>query len=356
MLPSKKGSKMEKIVNVGMIGSGFMGRTHSETTSKYIANAKPVAIAGGTRAPRLAQEYGVSVEKNPEALVKRKDVDAVFINTPHASHAEYTILAAENGKHVFVEKPMATTLKDCDAMIKACEKAGVNLMVGYFQRFRKSNALAKKAIDEGKIGRVFMVRETHLSVNGIKSLPKWQCLQENLGTLIGYGCHSIDKILWWIDGWNMVESVFASCGTFRENTPIETSSMVIIKFRNDVTASIWSVYECPPPGYPASGFRAWVMGMNGLLDVDGYGEIRLGTGDSWETLYVQPKVDWSTPNAMLSKTRLEAYADCGQEFIDSIIQERKPSIPGEQGRLTTEIALAAYKSSKTGQAIKLPLK
>ena len=174
-----------KVVRVGMIGCGFMGRTQSEVVSKYLSNAELVAVAGGSRASSLAGDYGV-VEETVDSLLRREDIDAVFVNTPHSSHAKYTILAAEEGKHVFVEKPMATTVEDCDEMINVCRKAGANLMVNYTQRYRTCNATAKRLIDEGRIGRILMIQKIHLLAEGINLTPKWQSSPENVGTLIGH--------------------------------------------------------------------------------------------------------------------------------------------------------------------------
>jgi len=342
-----------KVVRVGMIGCGFQGRTHSEVITKYVPNAELVAVAGGSRAPSLAREYGVIAEKSVDLLLSRDDIDAVFINTPHSSHAEYTVLAAESGKHVYVEKPMATTVEDCDRMINACRRAGVKLMVGYTQRYRSCNAIAKRLIDEGEIGRILMIQKVHLLADGIKLTPKWQSLPENVGTLIGHGIHSIDMILWWINGWGKLKSIFAKSGAFRIKSDVELSSMILMTFKNDVAATLWCSYECPPPGFPASNFRAYIMGDKGLLDVDGYGKLQLGINDKWETVYVQPKIDWSSPEGMLSKVRLESFTKCDQEFINSIVEDREPAAPGEQGREGVKIALLAYESSRLGKTLTL---
>src|SRR5262249_34469644 len=134
-------------VRIGMIGSGFMGLTYSEAISRHLQGAKLVGVAGGSRAPQLATEYGVSAEKSVAALLARKDVDAVVIATPDQYHREQTVHAAAAGKHVLVEKPMAPTVADCDAMSAACEKAGVNLAVVKTERYRKITQHAKQYID-----------------------------------------------------------------------------------------------------------------------------------------------------------------------------------------------------------------
>lgn len=338
---------------VGIIGSGYMGRTHAEAMKKYVTGVRLVAVAGGSRAPLLAKDYNIEAEQSVEALVKKRDVDSVVIATPHSVHVEQTVLAAENGKHVFVEKPMATTLEGCDRMIQACRKAGVNLMVGHFQRYRKVNSLAKNLIDEGKIGGIMIIRETMISPNGIRRLPPWQRKPENVGTLIGYGIHAIDRVLWWVG--ERVRTIFACCGAYREEVPVEVSSLLLMVFKNGVTATLLSCYECPPPGFPKSLLRAQVIREKGLLDVDAYGKLQLGVGNSWKLVYEQPRADFRHPKAMFSPVRMEAYGLCDQEFVNSIVEARAPTIPGEQGKDSVEVATAAYRSSKLNRAVNLPL-
>ena len=119
----------------GILGSGFMGRTHAEAI-RHIDDAELVAVAGGSRAPQLAADYGVALCATDEELIARDDVDAVIIATPQFAHAHQALAAAERGKHLFIEKPMTTTVADADAIIDACARRGLALSVGYQQRYR----------------------------------------------------------------------------------------------------------------------------------------------------------------------------------------------------------------------------
>ncbi len=123
-------------LGLAILGSGYMGRTYAECISKYNTRARLAAVAGGSRAPGLAADYGVAYEPTYAGLLARPDVDAVLVATPHADHRNQVIAAAEAGKHVLVEKPMATSVADCDAMIAACRSAGVVLEVIQTLRFR----------------------------------------------------------------------------------------------------------------------------------------------------------------------------------------------------------------------------
>src|SRR5215470_15796369 len=99
---------MDDEIGVGLIGSGYMGRTYAECVARYNSGAHLVAVAGGTRASGLAADYAVDAEPSIDQLLARDDVFAVIITSPQSAHCEQTRLAAQHGKHVLVEKPMAT--------------------------------------------------------------------------------------------------------------------------------------------------------------------------------------------------------------------------------------------------------
>ena len=98
-----------KTLGVGLIGSGFMGRTNAETVKRYLEGARLVAVTGGSRAASLAQEYGAEAEPDLDAFLARPDIDVVIISTPHAAHSKQAVAAAKAGKHILIDKPMATT-------------------------------------------------------------------------------------------------------------------------------------------------------------------------------------------------------------------------------------------------------
>ena len=106
-------------VAFGILGTGFMARTYAEALKSHVPSGRLVAVALGSRAPSLAADYGVAVEPSAEALLARDDIQAVIIATPHRTHLPLTQAAAAAGKHVYIEKPMAVTLADCDAIALA---------------------------------------------------------------------------------------------------------------------------------------------------------------------------------------------------------------------------------------------
>lgn len=337
------------LVRVGIIGSGFMGRTNAEATTKYLKGAKLMAITGGHRAPELASQYGVASEPTVEALIARKDIDAVMISTPHAAHAAQAIAAAQSGKHVLLDKPMATSVEDCDRILAATKQAGVKLMIMYGQRFRICNIEARRLVQEGAIGAVRMIQEQQLASGGLAALPPWQSRPENVGVFVGHAVHNIDRIRW-ITGAE-VASVSAQVQRDPANGN-EVSTMALLSLTNGAMATLWTSWAVNAPLFPKSASNAWIVGENGNIELDAYGQVRLGKQGQWSVVAEQEPIDWIGQGAM-SPVRMKAYQAQHQEFINSILENRTPSVTGEDGRAAVEVAVAAYRSAAEGRTIQL---
>jgi predicted dehydrogenase len=338
-----------KTVRVGLIGSGFMGRTSAETVSRYLQNAKLVAIAGGSRAGALAADYSVDTEPSVEALLRREDIDAVMISTPHAAHVAEAVAAARAGKHILLDKPMATTVADCDRILEAVRSAGVNLMIMFGQRFRICNMEARRLVRQGEIGEVRMIQEQILATGGLGSLPAWQSAPENCGIFVGHAVHNIDRVRWIIGA--EVASVTA-CVQRDLASGNEVSTMALLSLTSGAMATVWASWDVASPAFPRSASSALIAGETGNIDLDAYGELRLGKDSHWTVVARQEPIDWAG-EAVLSPVRMNSYRMQHQEFIDSILEHRPPSVTGEDGRAAVEVAVAAYRSAAENRTIHL---
>ncbi|HEY0307551.1 MAG TPA: Gfo/Idh/MocA family oxidoreductase [Acidobacteriaceae bacterium] len=338
-----------RVIRLGIIGSGFMGRTNAEVATRYLKNAKLVAIAGGSRAGALAAEFGVASEPSVEALLQRSDIDAVLISTPHAAHAQEALAAANAGKHLLIDKPMATSVEDCDRILAVTRARGLKVMIMFGQRFRVCNMEARRLVQEGAIGEVRMIQEQILATGGLESLSPWQSLPENYGIFLGHAVHNIDRIRW-ITG---AEVASITAHVHRdEKSGNEVSTMALLSLTNGAMATIWASWEIAAPLFPRGASGALLSGDAGNLDLDAYGELRLGTENRWTVVAKQEPIDW-IGEGMLSPVRMKAYQMQHQEFIDSILEDREPSVTGEDGRAAVEVALAAYQSAAEGRTIHL---
>ena len=164
------------LVRVGLVGIGSWSGVIADATQRS-KKVKLVTCFSRTPEKRMeySKRYGIDQEKSYEDLLKRKDIDGVLLVTPNAVHAEQTVLAAQYGKHVFVDKPIANTLDDGRKMVEACQKAGVVLQVGHHMRRLAGYRKIKELIDKGAIGKPVMA-EANFSHNlGFQLTPeKWR--------------------------------------------------------------------------------------------------------------------------------------------------------------------------------------
>jgi myo-inositol 2-dehydrogenase/D-chiro-inositol 1-dehydrogenase/scyllo-inositol 2-dehydrogenase (NAD+) len=338
----------------GLVGAGAMGEIYAKSLAGEVSGARLVAVTGGRRAAPLAARHGVDHAPDLDALLARSDVDAVALTSPTQLHRAQTVAAAAARKHVFTEKPMAVTLDDCDAMISACRSAGVVLSVNTVTRFRRGIRLAKQLVDEGRIGRIRMVRHTYGFIEGDYTGGKQWIAQPGAGSpFLDQGSHCNDVIRWFVG--SDATSAYAHYASYTAGEPADQSAMVTYTFANGVMAQLWASYELPSPGF---GPRGWSIeylfaGSEGIIDVEYYGALRFGRDGQWETLYEHPKVDIAADP--LDPNRTYPYTDQLQDFVDAISAGRSPLVTGEDGRAGIEMAIAADRSAASGERVRLPL-
>lgn len=336
-------------LRIALLGSGYMGRTYAECISKHNRRAQLVAVSGGTRAPGLAAEYGVDYVESYDTLIARPDVDAVLIATPHINHRDQVIQAAQHGKHVLVEKPMATSVTDCTQMIDACRQAGVRLEVIQTLRFRGVPARAKQLIDSGAIGKVWMIRGQSLVRTYIIDKSSWAAQPENGGAFLDMGVHNFDIMRFWTG--SEVRQVFSQVTTYSGVDAPGMSAMTQLVMANGVAVQQWMSFEIPTRHMTESQHRYHIVGEEGMIDVDGYGKLFLAKGDQVELIWEQPPFDFI--NRPLDPIRLEAFFTQTQAFVDDILDGRPATVSGEEGRAAVAIVEAAWQSAQTGQAVTL---
>jgi predicted dehydrogenase len=334
-------------VGVGILGSGFMGRTWAAAV-RATEGANLVAIAGGRRAPGLASDFGVSAVE-PDALLSDPRVSLVLVLTPPRSHVGYAIAAAERGKHVLIEKPMANTAADCDRIIAAAARAGTTVAVVSQHRFRKSPVKAKSLIDSGAIGRVRMIRAIGPTAGYDAPDDKWKFDPEEQTVWADWAAHACD-VTRWLAGSDPTLA-YAATRSFTPDPPPDKSTFAVYQLASGVIADIWLTYEIPAPGL-GSALQFQIVASDGIIEFDSYGAVRLGTGETWETVYEQPTFN---PNDPLNPVRIQAYADELRDVLAAIAAGREPIMNGREGRTTIEMVEAVERSIRSGHAVTLPL-
>ena len=168
---------MTEVVKVCMLGAGRVGKLHSGTLRRYVPDGDVVALVDAQE--EILNETGDEFEIDErytslEQALDKSQFDAVVITTPTFTHKEIAVLSAEHGKHVFLEKPMAMDLEECDAIIQACETHGALLQLGFMRHFDPDFSLAYERIQAGEIGEPTLVKSlTH----GPGLPPPWDFFQ-----------------------------------------------------------------------------------------------------------------------------------------------------------------------------------
>lgn len=345
-----------KTVGVGMVGSGFMGLTYSEVVARHAQGCRLVAITGGRRAPDLARDYNVPAESTIDSMLQRDDIDAVVLATPDVNRVELTLKAASAGKHVLAEKPMAPSVAECDQMMAACAAAGVNLGVVKTERYRKITKKAKELIDNGTLGPVQMLRTVSAFplplARQLFEERQWMSDPRSGGLFMGMASHNTD-FLRWLTGREVVK-VFAQATSWSDIPGPPLSVMAQLVFDNNIMAQMWITGELPNPSLPSSEVRFQAFGRDAMLDLENFEYLDAGQGEKWERVYTPERFDYLKEPK--SPIRLYPHIGVIQDFIDSIREQRTPTVGGFEGRAAVEICEACLISARTGEAVSLPLK
>jgi predicted dehydrogenase len=344
-------------IRIGIIGSGFMGLTHAAAVART-EDTELVAIAGGRRAPGLAQQYAVPVEPDAARLIERADIDAIIITTPHHLHARDTLQAFSNGKHVLVEKPMATSLEDCDAMIEAAANARRVLAVGFQQRFRHNNREARRLVREGALGNLLMAQinmlasmQPMLADPGFAGSWEWWRDPRSLGHIINAGPHAIDLLRWMFAA--EVESVSALCRSFVPGAQVEDTTAALLGLSNGAVCSFNSSLLAPAPSFPGEEFRFRFVGTEAVMDLDPYTELRLSREGVLVTESVQPSIGHQGSATLVNPVRMRAYEEQLAQFVAAIRGSESEIANGEDGRVSLAVCLAMLASSRTATVQRL---
>lgn len=341
-------SETQVSLGVGLIGSGFMGHTYARVASAMVDGAHVAGVAVGSRGPGLAREYGVPFYDSCEALVAGSGVDVVCVGTPHAQHAEHALAAIRAGKHVLIDKPMATTLEDCDAIVGESKARNVKCSVMFTQRNRVAFRAVMELIRSGRVGRVMQIRTYQMVPNGMSVVPKWQMMPENVGLLMGHGIHNFD-LLRALTG-SECAAVFAKCRSMTHG-PVEGTTDAIVTMQDGTVHYLFCSFELPKPGFPRSEIAARIICEKGLIDFDPYDEARVSyDGGSWEVLAKQPPIDWAG-QGYLDPNRLQTYAAMLQDLVEAVREDRQPGVTAWDGRQAVAAALAAYQSGTLGREV-----
>lgn len=336
------------MIGLSIVGAGQMGRTYAGTIVDHTTGTRLVAIAGGARAPSLAAEYGTEWEASVDAVVARPDVDGIILATPHSLHLPHTKIAAAAGVHVYVEKPMARTTAECDEMIAACRDAGVALAVNKVLRFREATLAARAVIDDGTLGDLRLMLARHVHTSFLIADKAWVYDPTEGSRWLDWGAHCTDLFRWYSG--SEPARAFASYANYSGTPPAGQTASIQYVFANGVIATALMSYEFPAPGLVPTDMIT-LVGSKAIAQVDIWGKVHLGRGETWELIAEQPEIDYMV--GYMKPNRLRAFGIQVQDFADAIRDGRPPIIGGAEGRAAVRMVEAADRSAASGQAVEL---
>ncbi|GAK60489.1 hypothetical protein U27_00386 [Candidatus Vecturithrix granuli] len=337
---------MEKI-GVCVIGAGRAGMIHARNFARGVPNAKLVAVVDPYEeaAQKAVKELEIETYylKYEDAL-QDKNVDAVVVVSPTVYHRDIVVAAAQAGKHILCEKPMAMTVEECDEMNKAVEENKVKLQIGFMRRFDKSFMYAKERIDAGDIGDVVLVK----SLTHGPSIPqRWQYdIAKSNGPLAEVNSHDIDTVRWYTG--SEFKEVYAIAGNYRcpearaEFPDFYDNVAMVISFDNGMQGFIDGAVSVRY-GYDS---RVEIIGTKGVLFVGRLreNEVVVCSQDSgivtpfmetWRTLFI------------------DAYRKEDEEFIESIVEDKTPRVTGIDGKMAVKVVNAGNQSIREKRPVQL---
>ena len=256
---------MEKI-SCAVIGLGWFGEHHVDTLKQLpLADLRAVCTRTESRLNEIAEKYDVPKKyTNYKELLEDKEIDMVSIVTHVKDHYQITIDALRAGKHVFLEKPMADTVEECDGIVTEVKKTDKFFTVGHICRFDTVYALAKEEIDNGNLGKI-------ISIHARRNLAKWitESHLKKISALFGDGVHDLDLMFWYTGA--KPKSVYAQTMNTRPELPYDDLGWAMFRFDSGAIGVIENVW-CLPENVPfAIDARMEIIGTDGAIYIDNSG-------------------------------------------------------------------------------------
>jgi len=359
---------MDKI-KTGIIGTGKVGHLHASA----LIQAQQSEFVGVynrhfDKAKQFADHYKVKAYSSIEELIQDGGVEAVAMCTPHPAHAEPTIRAMRAGAHVIVEKPLASSLEDCDAMLKVAREENKKLAMISQRRLYPPVRRIKTAIDEGKLD---------VPVLGTVNMYGWRdknyyqadpwrgtWSDEGGGVLVNQAPHQLDILQWYMGPIDELYGLWSNLN--HPYIKVEDTAVAVIRFKNGALGNIVVSNSQNPALYG----KVAVYGKNGVsvgVQTDGGAMFVAGMSTIQEAPYndiwtvpgeEQLKNTWRKEDEDLFK-RIDPmeYFHLHQlnDFLSALQKDREPMITGEEGRKTVELFTAIYRSTRDNAPIKFPL-
>lgn len=339
-------------IRFALVGCGRIAPSHWASIDHHGKDAELVDVCDilPDVAQAAAEKTGARAHTDYAEMLKSTTADVVVITTPSGLHPTQGAMAAAAGKNVLTEKPMATRLEAGVDLIKACDVAGVRLFVVKQNRRNPTLQLLKRAVDQGRFGRINMVTvnvfwaRAQSYYDSAKWRGKWE---SDGGAFMNQAVHYVDLLTWLV---GPIESVHAYTATLGRKIEVEDSGVLSVKWRSGTLGSM-AVTMLTHGGDREGSIT--LLGDNGTARVGG---VALNKIEAWD--FAEPHAD----DAQIAEASYEAQSVYGGghvRYYDNVIKtmrgEAEAETDGRQGLKSLEVLIAAYRSSRNGTRVGLPL-
>jgi UDP-N-acetyl-2-amino-2-deoxyglucuronate dehydrogenase len=339
-------------IRFAVVGCGRIAQNNIAALKKHAADAEIVAVCDVNPEARKAAEAttGAPGYARLDELLEKSDADVVVLATPSGLHAEQAILAAEAGKQVVTEKPMATRWMDGKRMVAACDAAGVRLFVVKQNRRNATLQLLKRAVEENRFGRMYMV-----AINVFWTRPqeyydaaRWRGTWEfDGGAFMNQASHYVDLLDWLV---GPVESVQAYTATLSRDIEVEDTGVMAVRWRSGALGSVNVTMLTYPKNLEGS---ITMIGEKGTVRIGG---LAVNEIQHWEFADRRPEDD-KVKDASYETTSVYGFGHpyYYENVIRTLRGEAEPETDGREGLKSLEILIATYLSARDGKRVSLPL-
>ena len=343
------------MINIGIIGCGKIAQVRHIPEYAENPDVKLAAFfsPNRARAQEQADKYGGKVYDTAEALLADPDIDAVSICAANYAHAELSIQALNAGKHVLCEKPMATTLADCEAMVECAKKNGKFLMIGHNQRLAKAHMEAKRLIDEGLIGDIITFRTSFghggpetWSISPGKNVWFFDKKKAAMGVIADLGVHKTDLIQY-LTGQRVVRTTarlvtLDKRGEDGELIGVDDNAVCIYEMSGGAFGTMTASWTY----YGAEDNSTVLYGTKGIMRIydDPAHSIVVKLADGQEQVYDVEQIQ--TNDNQTKSGVIDLWVDC-------LKNNRAPEISGESALYAMRAVFASIESSQTGKTVEI---
>lgn len=354
---------MNETLGVAVFGCGGVSTAHF---SAYAANPKARLVAAVDVRPELAEaaarKWGAEQwYSSTEDALANPDVQIADLCLPHHLHAPVAIQAANAGKHVFVEKPIANTLAEADAMIAACQENGVLLMVDQTKRYQNRHRRIKELLDADLIGAPVLVRGAYLQ----DITYAWQHMDpERLkgywkhdGVISGIGIHALDLVRWLIGEVTEVQAIAATSDLISPDRRTEDTGLMLLNFANGCVGEITVSYVLKHPHLAASwdAMPIEIYGRTGSIRMDEHDRITVVSDKIGEQAGAGSFELQMRPSVGAPRLPEEGMAGAIEHLLECVLTGSQPLTHGQDARASLELVEAAYRSIQDRTSVALPL-